>query len=385
MPPHTPPPVLSAELLQTVRKVVDRFDADCRAGSPPPLEGLVEQAPADARPELFRQLVRLELEQRQQQGKPLTAREAVQRFGPLGLWVGDVLSVLGLEENAALTLEVLAGPHKGQSFQLIGHSSFYVGRGPAGVHLAMAGDQGMSKVHFLIEYNPPRACLADLRSKNGTFLNGSRIDQSDLRHGDEIRAGFTTLKVQLPQEQGTVTVTHKGSAVPPPLSTAPLPMFAISGYKVEQELGRGGMGIVYRAWRQADNVLVALKTMLPAVAPRSETLKRFQREVAILRRLSHPNIVTFLDSGELGGLLYFIMEYVAGISASQAVKVEGPMPAERVVRLGCQLLDALAHAHLQGIVHRDIKPGNVLLTQHEGASCSSWPTSAWGGPTANRP
>src|SRR5438105_947788 len=133
MPPLTPPPILSADLLQQVRQMVDRFEADCRAGAPPP-ERLVAEAPAEARPELFRQLVRLELDQRQEQGQPLTAREAGQRFGPLGSWVSDILDMLGLAENAVLTLDIIAGPKKDSSYQLNGHSSFYVGRGPAGVH-----------------------------------------------------------------------------------------------------------------------------------------------------------------------------------------------------------------------------------------------------------
>ncbi len=366
MRPPTPPPVLSADLLEQIRQTVDRFEAECQAGSPPVLEQLVEQAPPEARPELFRQLVRLELDQRQGQGKPLTAREAGQRFGSLGPWVGDVLAVLGLEENAVLTLTVIAGPRKGNSYQLNGHSGFYVGRGPAGVHLALEGDQGMSKVHFLIEYNPPRARLADLRSKNGTFLNGLRTEQNDLRDGDEIRAGFSTFKVQLPQEQRTLTLAGQSDS-PAPSLPATAPLFPVlPGFRLEQELGRGGMGIVYRACRLADSQVVALKTTLPAIAPRPETLDRFQREVSILRRLKHPNIVAFLDSGEAGGILYFVMEYVEGTSASQAIKVQGPFLPERVVRLGCQLLDALAHAHLQGIVHRDVKPGNVLLTQQDG-------------------
>jgi hypothetical protein len=103
------------------------------------------------------------------------------------------------EESATfLTLDLVAGPHAGQSYQLSGHATCLVGRGPAGVQLAAARDQGVSRVHFLVEYHPPRARVADLRSKNGTFLNGRRIDQADLHDGDEVRAGQTTLKVKLP-------------------------------------------------------------------------------------------------------------------------------------------------------------------------------------------
>jgi serine/threonine-protein kinase len=122
------------------------------------------------------------------------------------------------------------------------------------------------------------------------------------------------------------------------------------------------MGVVFKARRLADGATVALKTVLPAIAPRPETLARFQREMAILQRLSHPNIVRFLDSGSSDGVLWFAMEYVEGVSAASHVKSRGPLPEAEVVELGVQLLDALAHAHLQGVVHRDVKPGNLLLT-----------------------
>jgi serine/threonine-protein kinase len=88
--------------------------------------------------------------------------------------------------------------------------------------------------------------------------------------------------------------------------------------------------------------------------------------VAILQSLTHPHIIRFHESGVLDGLLYFVMEYVEGISAGKLVKQEGPLAAERVVELGCQLLEALAHAHAQGFVHRDVKPGNVLISQQDG-------------------
>src|SRR5262249_23744549 len=247
-------------------------------------------------------------------------------------------------------------------FRLVGHSTFLVGRGPAGVQLTLEGDPGISRTHFLIEFNPPRARLVDLRSKNGTFVNGQRVAEIDLRDGDEVRAGLTTLRVQLPP--GPHTVTVEGDTDSP--ATPPLAPVVVPGYEVLEELGRGGMGVVYRARRTEGGAVVAIKTVLPAIAPRPATLARFQREMAILQRLTHRHIVRFLEAGESGGLLYFVMEYVEGRSAAQVVKQSGPLAPERVVRIGCQLLDALAHAHLQGFIHRDITPGNLLLMQVEG-------------------
>jgi serine/threonine-protein kinase len=360
------PPALPTDLVQQVQRLAAHFEAGWQAGSPPPLEDQLDQVAPEGRPELFRQLVRLEADFRQQQGNPLTAAEARQRFSRLGPWVAGLLPEL--DDSPALTLEVVAGPQAGRRFQMAGHTTFYVGRGPSGVHLALEGDPGMSRVHFLVEFNPPRARLEDLRSKNGTFVNGKKVQHADLRDGDEVLAGNTRFRVELPQGERTVTVEAPGQSIPPTdLPPPPAPrLLAFAGYTLEGELGTGGMGVVYRARRHGDGQLVAIKTVLPAVAPRPETLARFQREVAILRRLEHPHIVRFLDSGEAGGLLYFVMEYVEGPSAARLVKLDGPMAPGRVVALGCQLLEALAHAHLQGIVHRDVKPGNVLLAQHEG-------------------
>ncbi|MBY0232019.1 MAG: protein kinase [Gemmataceae bacterium] len=259
-------------------------------------------------------------------------------------------------EADALVLRAVAGPLSGQAFNLRGHSSFLAGRGPGALQLLLENDPGISRTHFLIECNPPLARLVDLRSKNGTYLNDARIDEAGLRHGDRIRAGQTVLLVELPGGPGTLTVE------PPSPPTQPDNRAVFPGFKVERELGRGGMGIVFLATRLADNQAVAIKAVSPAVAPSGDALARFQREMAILERLTHPHIVRFLQTGESGGLLFFVMEYVEGTSASAAVREHGPFAPERVVRIGCQLLEALAHAHLQGFVHRDVKPGNLLLT-----------------------
>jgi serine/threonine-protein kinase len=155
--------------------------------------------------------------------------------------------------------------------------------------------------------------------------------------------------------------------MPPPLlcpkceSLASAQWQPIPGLRIVRELGRGGMGVVYLALRFADGVPVAVKTIAPAVAPSPQELERFLREANILRELQHPHIVRFQDMGEVDGLLYFSMEYVRGTDANQALKTQPPLAVRRVVALGCQLLDALEFAHARRFVHRDIKPGNLLL------------------------
>lgn len=352
-PPPAPPDRRFDELAQ-------RYAAACRSGETVTPESFLNEVDPEGWPDLVRFLLRVEIDVRNEQGRPLSRAEAEARFGSLGPWVGDLLVSFFPQPDEVLTLAATSGPLTGQTFRLAGHSTFIVGRGPAGVQLAIEGDPGISRNHFLIEFNPPCARLVDLRSKNGTFVNGQRVGEANLGDGDEVRAGQTALRVGLPSGPHTVTLGGNTAVTSPP---TPL---HLPGYEIVRELGRGGMGVVYLARRQSDGQLVAVKTVLPAVAPRSETLGRFQREMAILQRLTHPHIVRFLETGESGGLLYFVMEYVEGESASAAVKRNGPFDARRAVTLGGQLLEALAHAHLQGFIHRDVKPGNVLLTRLDG-------------------
>jgi serine/threonine-protein kinase len=140
----------------------------------------------------------------------------------------------------------------------------------------------------------------------------------------------------------------------------------IAGYQLVRELGRGGMGIVYLALRSADGAVVALKTIAPAVDPSPGDVQRFLREAEVLRRLDHPNIVAFRDMGESNGVLYFATDYVPGTDALRLLADQGPLPIRRAVGLVCQLLQALEYAHGRGLVHRDVKPANLLVTEAAG-------------------
>jgi serine/threonine-protein kinase len=135
----------------------------------------------------------------------------------------------------------------------------------------------------------------------------------------------------------------------------------IPGYLLLRELGRGGMGIVHLAVRQADGVQVAVKTIIPAVVAKPSQIQRFLREASILRELSHPNIVAFREMGTAGGQLFFAMDYVPGTDAARMRRHKGMLEVCTAVRLVNQLLLALEYAHDKGFVHRDIKPANLLV------------------------
>jgi serine/threonine-protein kinase len=131
-------------------------------------------------------------------------------------------------------------------------------------------------------------------------------------------------------------------------------------YRIERELGAGGMATVYLAHDVRHDRDVAVKVLRPDVA-QSLGCDRFLREIKLAARLSHPHILPLFDSGEADGQLYYVMPNVEGQSLRDRLDAEGQLPIAEAVRIGCEIAAALDHAHRHGIVHRDIKPENVLL------------------------
>ena len=149
-----------------------------------------------------------------------------------------------------------------------------------------------------------------------------------------------------------------GEAPPPPEETG-LPQ--VPGYEVEAVLGRGGMGIVFRARHLRLNRLVALKMLLAGAYASQQEQTRFQREAEAVARLKHPNIVQVYDVGDSDGRPYFTMELLDGGSLEQTL-LGAPQPARRVAAVVAALAEAVHVAHQGGIVHRDLKPANILRT-----------------------
>ncbi len=293
---------------------------------------------------------------------------------------------------ASVQLRITEGIAKGKLFTFAAHDTFFLGRHPD-CQMHLPDDTFVSRHHFILEACPPQACVRDLGSRNGTYVNGRKVGgrkegespaegarraypEVTLKQGDRIQVGDTALEVHVTQAEK--------QAGPPPAVPVPsfdelnpqqladlllkaakkgkAPLLDIPGYVIEKELGRGGFGVVFRARRHADGVPVAIKVLLPRVAVKPVEMEKFLREMAVTAQLRHANIVKLFDQGHCEGIPWFIMEYCEGGSLWDFImKHGGKLPLKVVQPIMLAALEGLAHAHQSGIVHRDIKPHNILL------------------------
>lgn len=296
-----------------------------------------------------------------------------------------------------VNLKVTAGPYKGRIFSFTQHDSFLIGRNPD-AHLCLPDDRYFSRNHCLLEINPPRAFVRDLRSTNGTFLNGQRIADAFLNNGDCIQCGETILVVEVnaaPSADLSETTQdaltsrpvlvmveclncgrrEQAQAATPDerltflcedcrieLKRSPQ---AIPGYDTVKLLGRGGMGCVMLGREQRTGRPVAIKTLLPEFAVSDKAMRRFMREIDVAAALKHKNIVEFIDRGTHNGVIYLVTEFVDGADAQRLAEMKGGcLVYHDGISIISQALDALSFAHAQGYIHRDFKDQNILVSGH---------------------
>ena len=137
-------------------------------------------------------------------------------------------------------------------------------------------------------------------------------------------------------------------------------------YRLEEVIGRGGMSTVYRATDLSLDRVVAVKVALDPLAEENPVyVARFKREARAAAALNDPGVVTVFDAGADGPTRYIVMEYVDGRSLAEILRDEGPLEPRRAAHIAAQIADTLAAAHAAGIVHRDVKPGNVMVTAED--------------------
>jgi pSer/pThr/pTyr-binding forkhead associated (FHA) protein/tRNA A-37 threonylcarbamoyl transferase component Bud32 len=305
-------------------------------------------------------------------------------------------------------------------------------------------DPLLSRQHCLLEFSANDFKLTDLGSRNGTFVNGQKIQETRLTTNDKIRVGKHILEI-IPAEVAATeepvsvsqiltcaqcgqriptadlkemrAIRHGGkcycakcvsqgielsaisrkdyktasmkkttiamSANEPLAAVAPLtgsgisptmPMAVkaavsprahkrIGQYEVIDTLGEGGMGVVYKARHTFLETVVAIKVIKEEMVMHADIVKRFLQEAKLGISLDHPHIIRIQDAGEYENVYFISMEYFESQDAHFIVKKTGPMPCPEVLRIALQMTDALDYAHKRGVIHRDVKPSNILINK----------------------
>jgi len=208
-------------------------------------------------------------------------------------------------------------------------------------------DPKSSREHAVILRKDEQFFLQDL-SRNGTFLNGKNASKdeaspSPLKFGDQIRIGDTVMEV----------VDEKTEAI----------QIEIPGYKIQEKIGVGGMGVVYKAKQLSMDRIVALKVLNEKYSIDREFVDRFIREARAAGKLNHPNVIHVHDVSKANGRHYFSMEFIDGSSVKEMLRIQGRVKLEQALDIVVQTAKALEFAHENQIVHRDIKPDNIMLTK----------------------
>jgi CHASE2 domain-containing sensor protein len=200
----------------------------------------------------------------------------------------------------------------------------------------------------IVDYSDPAAAL--LLATGGASLVGLWADNRERRR---LREAFAA---------------SSHAVVDDVLSPAPRtlePTAIIAGYRIEAVVGRGGMGVVYRATQLALDRQVAIKLIADEHAQDPVFRERFERESRLAASIEHVNVIPVYEAGEDDGLLYIVMRLVDGVDLAQVLEHDGALEPQRALRVVTQLASALDAAHAHGLVHRDVKPANVLLTAGE--------------------
>ncbi len=246
-------------------------------------------------------------------------------------------------------LVIERGYDKGLTVKVEPQKTYVVGRDnpQAAVRLT---DPMASRAHFQILSSNGAWRLKDMKSRNGTLLNDEKLapeKDADLKIGDKIQVGETIFSFLSDEKEETA-----GGLIGK----------VIGGYRLIERVGRGGMGTVYKAEQISLNRVVALKVLSSKLLTDPVFVQQFVAEAKAAGGLNHPNIVQVFDVGSDRGVYFFSMEYMDSGSAGDIVAKEGPIPWQRALEMMQDAARGLIFAEKKGIVHRDIKPDNLMLT-----------------------
>ncbi|MBT4864392.1 MAG: protein kinase [Planctomycetaceae bacterium] len=275
--------------------------------------------------------------------------------------------------SSRLSINVITGPHRGQTFETDRHETLLVGRG-SDAHLQLIGDPHFSRYHLRLEIVPPGCRLIDLESRNGTYVNGHRVETANLQDGDVISGGTTRILVTVQHN----SVQHNSVETPSicdfdstdgqgsnedgvELSSSTLP--TVRGYQLKEHVGSGVTGRVYRAVHLASGETVAIKLIRTTGPNAHKAMLQFIRLMQRLVDLQHAGIVALREVGIAGASPFVATEFIESVSFESVMNAERPEGRDRLAcRIVGRVLDTLEYAHQESLVHGGIKVSNVLLS-----------------------
>ncbi len=236
-----------------------------------------------------------------------------------------------------------SGPNKGSTIRVEPDKVYTLGRDER-AEVRVDNDLA-SRVHAKLRGKDGRYYLKDSESSNGTFVNDTKIDGvHELASGDRIAIGSDVVSFFADTEAGGAAGKTLG------------------GFQLLQRLGRGGMGTVYRALQKSLNREVALKILAPELARDQKFVEQFFKEARAAGQLNHPNIVQVYDVEEDAGLVFYAMEYMSGGTVEDRINKGGPQSIDQSIDWLLEAAKGLQYAEMKKLIHRDIKPDNLMLT-----------------------
>lgn len=316
---------LSADLQARIDDLCDRFEAECQSGDLPTLEAFLSECSGADRVAVLRELVPLDVAYRQQRGESPTMEDYQRRFPELAeSWLEDLFDAQTEVGISAAQTDAVSKPVS--TVEIPSVDEF---------------------CRLIVESGLLTA--AEVETQRATTSSESQTDAMSF-------ARWLVERNVLTKFQAQMLLRRKPKGL------------VLGDCVVLNLLGRGGMGAVYRALHRRMDRIVAIKVLPPSAARDRQLADRFRREVKAAAKLSHRNIVAAYDAGEQHGILYLVMEFVEGQDLASLVRTQGAMSVAQAVEVLAQAAEGLAFAHEQGVLHRDIKPHNLMLESRTGGT-----------------
>jgi serine/threonine protein kinase len=266
-----------------------------------------------------------------------------------------------------MQLNVITGPDKGRLFPINEAVPLIIGRSKDTE--TRLTDPHVSRIHCQVQVDGDAVVILDRGSAAGTLVNGKKITQQQLRHGDVIRIGDTQIRFESDEVDDHSTLAPGAAAPARPAAggaerLTELVGKTLSHYEIGQVLAKGNSGLVFGARDTKEDRVVAFKVLWPEFSKNDEEMQRFIRAMKTMMPLRHPNLVTIFGAGKTGPYCWLAMEYVQGESLTQVIQrigTAGMLDWRYGLRVAVHIGRALEFAHGQNIIHRNITPQNIMI------------------------